>query len=112
MVTGVTDQPLALTHVTNAFPNGAPAADQLAQSGPFSVQGPGGSGQFTPIQGLGDVATFLMGSGSDGKSGAMLTVVSGTDLYTFAMSNPPDNAQDLLTGLAQAILANAQQQQQ
>jgi hypothetical protein len=54
---------------------------------------------------------LLIGSRPDGTSGALLTVQSGTDLYTFVMTNPPANAQDLLSGLAQAVLAAASQPQ-
>ena len=110
LVMGVGDQPMVLTHVANAFADGNPAgADQLAGASPFAAQGIGGSGEITPILGLGDAATFLTGTNADGKSGAILSVQSGTDLYTFTMTNPPDNAQDLLTGLAQAVLANPPQ---
>jgi len=109
LVAGVSDTPLILTHVANAFPDGTPVpADQLAQVAPTGVvQGPNGSAQLMPIDGLGDSATLLIGSRADGTSGAVLTVQRGTDLYTFVMASPPANAQDLLTGLAQAVLAAA-----
>jgi len=84
-----------------------PAAAQLTASIP--VTGPGGSGLVAPSTGLA-TAIFVSGSSnSSGMSGAYLSVVSGADLYTFVVANAPANAQDLLTGLAQAVLANPQQ---
>jgi len=112
VIMGVGDSQIVITHVTNAFPDGvASTPDQLLNSmQPGAVQGPLGSAQFTPIAGLGDVATFLSSTdNTSGRSGATLVVQSGTDLFTFVMANPPSNAQDLLTGLAQAVLATPSQ---
>jgi hypothetical protein len=110
-IVGVTPTPIVATHLVNVVPAGNPAGpDELARFVQNLPQGTNGRTlDAASIPGLGDAALFFSGSEADGPQGAMLIVQSGADTYTFAMRDPPPNAQDLLTTLAQAVLASAAQ---
>jgi hypothetical protein len=102
---GVTANPIAATHVANvAQPGSQVQPESLARL----VQGAPQGVQAVPVTGVGDSGFFIAGS-ENGVQGAMLVVQSGADIYTFAMREAPDTAQDTLVAIAQAALATVAQ---